>query len=292
MLTAQSRQAGLSFIELLISMVIGIVLLGGMLTVYMAGKRSYSDGEQLAMMDESARNAIDILKRHLEHAGYASVTGIPVTDYVLSPSTQIVGSNTKFFPNTVKKSADGTGSSSDTVGIRFKSDSRVYTDCTENVLDKDKRICTGLVNNESCADSSTPISANDSLIYNSFGINVNDELNNVSEKIPLLYCYSALNASGVSVAQGIENMQVNYGVDTNNDKVADRYLTATQLNTEGLWNKIISIQVALLVRSRDPFYSSAKQESFTLLDKTLSGFNDRYRRAVYTTTIRLRNLEG
>ncbi|MBK8453294.1 MAG: PilW family protein [Thiofilum sp.] len=286
MLTAQSRQAGLSFIELLISMVIGIVLLGGMLTVYMAGKRSYSDGEQLTMMDESARNAIDILKRHLEHAGYASVTGVPVTDYVLTPNTLIVGKSVNS-SNNVQKSADGSGSGGDIVGIRFKADSRIHTDCAENNLENNL-ICTGLVENEVCAPI---LSETDSLIYNSFLVKVNDEKNTVGDKIPLLYCQGSLGPS-VSVVQNIENMQVNYGVDTNNDKVADRYLTATQLNTEGLWNKIISIQVALLVRSRDPFYSSAKQESFTLLDKTLSSFNDRYRRAVYTTTIRLRNLEG
>lgn len=290
MLVAPSRQAGLSFIELLISMVIGIVLLGGMLTVYMAGKRSYSDGEQLAMMDESARNALDILKRHLEHAGYASVTGIPVTDYVLNSNTAIIGKSVNTSHN-VQKSIDGSGNTSDIVGVRFKADSRIYTDCAENDLEENL-ICTGLSIGEKCVPAGTILSDTDSLIYNSFIVKTNDtEKNNIGEKIPLLYCQSSLGPS-VSVVQGIENMQVNYGVDTNNDKVADRYLTATQLNTEGLWNKIISIQVALLVRSRDPFYSNAKQESFTLLDKTLSSFNDRYRRAVYTTTIRLRNLEG
>ena len=289
LLAIKSKQTGLSFIELLIGMVIGIVILGGILTVYMAGKRSYSDGEQLAMMDESARHAIDILKRHLEHAGYASVTGIPVPDYVLTPNTPIIGASVNSY-NNVKTSLDGTGNSSDIVGIRFKADSRVYTDCTENEL-KVNLICTGLSANEVC-ESDKVLSATDSLIYNSFVVKTNDtEKNTIGEKIPLLSCHSSLGSSSV-VVQGIENMQVNYGVDTNNDKVADRYLTATQIETEGLWGNIISIQIALLVRSRDPFYSNAKSETFTLLDKTLPAFNDRYRRAVYTTTIRLRNLEG
>lgn len=291
MLALKSKQAGLSFVELLISMVIGIIVLGGMLTVYMAGKRSYSDGEQLAMMDESARNAIDILKRHLEHAGYASVTGVPVTDYVLTPNTLIVGKSVNN-SNNVQKSADGSGSGGDIVGVRFKADSRIHTDCAENNLENENNlICTGLVENEVCAPVGTILSETDSLIYNSFLVKVNDEKNTVGDKIPLLYCQGSLGPS-VAVVQNIENMQVNYGVDTNNDKVADRYLTATQINTESLWNNIISIQVALLVRSRDPFYNSAKAETFTLLDKTLPTFNDRYRRAVYKATIRLRNLEG
>ncbi|WP_020560298.1 PilW family protein [Thiofilum flexile] len=282
----RSQQTGLSFVELLISMVIGIVILGGILTVYMAGKRSYSDSEQLVVMDESARSAIDILRRHLEHAGYASITGMPVTDYVLNSNNTISG-NSVNSANNVKISVDGSGKESDIVGIRFRPDDRIHTDCAENDLDENL-ICTGF--KTSCNTSNTLASDNITFIYNSFVVKTNSEENNVNDKIPLLYCQSSLGPS-VAVVQGIEKMQVNYGIDTDGDRVADRYLTATEVNTEDLWNSIKTIQVALLVRSRDYFYPTAQQESFTLLDKAFV-FTDRYRRAVYKTTIRLRNLEG
>lgn len=282
------KQKGLSFVEVLIGMVIGTIILGGMLTVYMSGRKSYGEGDQLAIMDENARTAINNLKRHLEHAGYTSVTGKILSDYVLpSNMTNIVGGSVATNQN-VKMSQDYT--KGDTVGIRFKADSRLYTDCADNSIDVTKRICTNLIAvDEPCAK--TPLSDNDSLIYNSFGINTNTEKDITGKAIPILYCYSSL-GNGQAITQGIENMQVLYGIDMNADKVADRYINATTVAAEGLWGKILSLQVALLVRSRDPFYDKPQSETFTLLDQTITIPADRYRRAVYKTVIRLRNLEG
>ncbi len=278
------RQQGISFIEVMIGMVLGLIILGGMMTVYVAGKQSYSDGEQLAMMDTSARNAINILSRHLEHAGYTSITGIPISDYVLPPNYTITGSNISTNSN-VEKTVNGSGSNSDTVGIRFRADTRLYSDCLEIPLKKlEDRLCTGLAPEEKCSNTA------DTLIYNSFKVKNSTDKNSVGSYIPNLYCYSSF-SSGLGVVEGIENMQLLYGIDTNTDKVADRYINADTLSAESLWGRIISIQVALLVRSRDPFYSKAQAESFRLLDTEVST-NDRYRRAVYKTVIRLRNLEG
>ena len=174
--------------------------------------------------------------------------------------------------------------------MRFKADSRLYTDCLGTEIDQSKRICTRLTTEEICASGT--LSATASYIYNSFGINTNTERNGVGATIPMLYCYGSLSGVGQVVSQGIEKMQINYGIDTNFDKVADQYLTATEIENKSLWDRILSIQVALLVRSRDPFYQDKQRQTYQLLDKSITTINDNYRRGVYKAVIRLRNQEG
>ena len=81
-------------------------------------------------------------------------------------------------------------------------------------------------------------------------------------------------------------MQVKYGVDTNGDMVPDAYQTA---NAVANWNNVVSISVAILVRSVDETGVDVDKSSYTLLDKIIPAFNDRRQRSVFTTTINLRN---
>ena len=67
-----NKQRGISLIELMIAMVVSLVLVAGISTVYMSSKRNYQARDQLSLMDESARIALNALTKHLEHAGYAT----------------------------------------------------------------------------------------------------------------------------------------------------------------------------------------------------------------------------
>ncbi|SFD24649.1 PilW family protein [Pseudoalteromonas denitrificans] len=100
------------------------------------------------------------------------------------------------------------------------------------------------------------------------------------------------------IMEGIENMRFVYGIDTNaNDKV-DTYRVAEQMQAidwEQSNSKIMSVQIFLLVRSlQEDFSSPARNRTYTLggvgndTAKTLT-FNDRFRRSVFVSTVRLVN---
>ncbi len=92
------------------------------------------------------------------------------------------------------------------------------------------------------------------------------------------------------VIEGVENMQVLYGVDTDADGVANSYQTAA--NVGGQWRNVVSVQVALLVRSNDEYGLDFESSAAThdLLGQTITDADDlRVRRRKYTTTIALRN---
>ncbi len=82
-------------------------------------------------------------------------------------------------------------------------------------------------------------------------------------------------------------MQILYGVDANADNQVDRYVNAPNVGT--LWNNVISIQVAVLARSLIEVKDTAESESFTLLDTAVTTPSDRFQRAVFSTTVSLRN---
>jgi type IV pilus assembly protein PilW len=60
---------GFTLIELMVSMVLGLVVVGGVVSVMLANKRSYRTNEGLAQIQESARTAFELMARDIRQAG-------------------------------------------------------------------------------------------------------------------------------------------------------------------------------------------------------------------------------
>ncbi len=68
--TSMRRQRGLSLIELMISMVIGLLILGGMISLFVSNKQTYRYNDELARLQENSRMTIDRIERTLRMAGH------------------------------------------------------------------------------------------------------------------------------------------------------------------------------------------------------------------------------
>jgi type IV pilus assembly protein PilW len=90
------------------------------------------------------------------------------------------------------------------------------------------------------------------------------------------------------VAEGIERMQILYGVDTivPLDRSADAYVTADKVTD---WDGVTSVSVALLARSIDEYGSETDGKTYTLLDTSFTAPGDRRLRKVFATTVSIRN---
>ena len=88
------------------------------------------------------------------------------------------------------------------------------------------------------------------------------------------------------LVEGIEQIQVQYGVDTTGDVIVDEYRTANNVTD---WTDVISVSVALLVRSIDEYGVDADRRSYTLLDATVAAPGDRRLREVFAATASIRN---
>lgn len=103
----------------------------------------------------------------------------------------------------------------------------------------------------------------------------------------------------VELVQGVENMQLRFGYDTSTpvDGMVDEYRTAEQV-TAGLadaaaldeaWRRVLSVRVALLIRSADRAAVSADTRTYDLLGEEITPDVDGRMRQVYETTVALRN---
>lgn len=64
------RQRGLSLVELLIAMALGLLLLAGVIQVVLSSKRSYQNSVALAELQENGRFALEAIAQDLRHAGF------------------------------------------------------------------------------------------------------------------------------------------------------------------------------------------------------------------------------
>jgi type IV pilus assembly protein PilW len=97
--------------------------------------------------------------------------------------------------------------------------------------------------------------------------------------------------------EGVERMEILYGVDTNADSIPDIYLPAggssggNNLTSTSDWSSVISVRLTLLVRTiNENFNIDEDDNTYTLLDAAAYDPADEHlRRRVFTTTVQIRN---
>ncbi len=92
------------------------------------------------------------------------------------------------------------------------------------------------------------------------------------------------------LVEGVENMQVVYGEDSDGDGVADQYLPADQVAD---FTDVVSIRLSLMLRTiQESAGKTHGEERLAMLSSSVTTPADRHYRRVFTTTIRLRNPHG
>jgi type IV pilus assembly protein PilW len=103
---------------------------------------------------------------------------------------------------------------------------------------------------------------------------------------PALYRdqYDGLTSDDDALIEGVEDMQILYGEDTDGDGNADIYRNAAAVAS---WANVVSARVSLLVRSTEPFVLT-EQQNLAWTGRAIDT-SDRRLRQIFTTTIALRN---
>jgi len=93
------------------------------------------------------------------------------------------------------------------------------------------------------------------------------------------------------IVEGVENMQVIYGEDTDGDSLADVYRIATDV---GNWGSVVALRVGLLLRTVESGRQENDARVYDLLGTGITPLAEdaRRHRRVFTTTIALRNRVG
>jgi len=87
------------------------------------------------------------------------------------------------------------------------------------------------------------------------------------------------------LAEGVESLQLRYGIDSDGDGVANSQVSADAVGS----NPVVTIEIALLLVSADDIKSQPAAETFDLAGTQFTSLADRKLRKVVSTVIKLRN---
>jgi type IV pilus assembly protein PilW len=241
-------QTGMTLIEIMIALLIGAFLLGGVLQIFIGSKQTYRMQQNLSRLQENGRFAMSFLAKDIRMAGYWGCLSPS------NPNTDIDGTNNNP-AGTVDSIDDGT----DTITLKG-----AY------VLTPTGTCGTPVVTSAAYyTDTSSTITykINNRVLQQAHG-----PLNNLTQVIDLV--------------EGIENMQILYGVDTSSDGAPNYYVPANNV-TNPNWPKVVSIRISLLAATLDDNLTTQPQP-YTYNGTTTTP-TDRKIRRVFTSTIALRN---
>ncbi|HUK06202.1 MAG TPA: PilW family protein, partial [Burkholderiales bacterium] len=212
---ARRRQSGLSLIELMIAMTLGMILALAIGQIFLSSRFTSTSTNENARMQENARFALGLLERELRMAGYLG------------------NGSTGTFSGTVPVIAvtDGTGlNSSDEIKVSFYGSDSTTVGTADNTIFN----CIG----EAAALNQAVVDR----FYIATGSNGE----------PSLFCDSVQPANNAvttttELINGVESMQFLLGEDTNSDTAADRYLGPADpaLNI----SNAVGVKISLLLRS-------------------------------------------
>jgi len=208
-----TTQRGFTLVELMIAVVIGLFLVGGLLTLVQAMKRTTVSQNGMSQLQENERMAMTLITDVIQSAGYFVVTSATVNNTAASSFGVIA-------PFTVAGqyiSGTGTfGGASNTITVRY------MTSGTDNVIN--------------CNGGTSAVAAS---FVNQFSIDTANKN---------LVCQLTVNGGApttVVLINGITNMQIRYGVQTNTSVTSnsiDTYLDSTAVTD---WTAVKSVKITL-----------------------------------------------
>lgn len=289
------NQRGLTLVEMMVAMTIGMILLGGVITVLTSSKVTYRVNEAMARMQENARFAFQLLSRDLRMAGYWGCGGV-VPQGVDQPLEGLDAVTDTF----VIRGVDGNGvvvDSHSTTDMNFKVSAGAGFKAGQTVLVSNCQSAailqvTGVIT----------ASGKDVISYALVKNNPKGDFafaNGEAIRINTREYYIGAGKSGVpaffqkivqippqsfELVEGIEDMQIQYGEDTNEDRGADVYRKANEVAN---WEAVVSVRIDLLVQSVEDGVASQPQ-TYTFNNETKTP-TDRRLRQTFSTVISLRN---
>ena len=317
------KQKGFTLVEMMISLFIGGLILGGVMFTYIGMKVTTKDTMTIGELQESGRLAINIMQRDIEQIGF---WGTYYDDSFTSVNTEALsnplndcfeGLNNGSFPdlatasnfrtiyakvadvskelNCVTSPVKGT----DIIQLKFLQGDQLTeseTQTSENyfIAEQERaQFKRGEITGSSVNASIWPYSHH---VY--YISEQTYKVNNKNLTVPALMRKRLVggNITTETIMEGVENMRFVFGLDTNSDNRVDTYRSIKSMEHTDWENRkgILTVQVFLLIRALEPDPGvKIKNQTYILgedEDKRELKFTDSFRRTVFTTTIRLNNV--
>jgi type IV pilus assembly protein PilW len=282
------RMAGLSLVELMIAMTLGLATIGTVGWVYLGASQTFRTQDSIARLQEGARYAFEVISNDLRMTGAAGCSFSTSTNVISNYST--VWYANLFDQPLLSTEEDGTSGSttefSDALRIIRADVTREYIVDTHDAPSAAINVgsYTGinvgdplLITNCNHAAVFAASSATSPVIGHAAGAGGNST-SDLGNGGPLTYLstmgsriyplqaatyYVDTNPAGVPSVEGVEDLQVSFGVDTDTpldgeiDLIsANPYINGSVVSTsaalgatpEDRWQRVVSVRVSLSIR--------------------------------------------
>jgi type IV pilus assembly protein PilW len=260
---APRNSGGFTIIELMVSMVIGLSVLGAMYSAYFTTTTSTRTGRAITQITEDASVAMNILRAQIGHTGYSRPVSAGAGDTLnraaASTTAWLFGCDGNFLDmtqaisalactNPLTGSTDPTGLlKADTVATAMEA--TVENSVTTKVSGVDQPVdCLG---NAFVAGAypGTGDQRTGTATYTYYQSYSRFYLSSGS-----LYCRGSASKdanAGQPLVDNIADMQITYGLAANPATRVVAYKTAAQVSAAAAWSRVLSVRICLLVRSVD-----------------------------------------
>jgi len=315
--TRHVLQAGFTLVELMVSMAIGLLIVLALITLLINVNRNNSEMTKTNRQIENGRFAIQLLQNDLIHAGFWGAlrppgpSAIPDTcDVSLDTPAKIInllavpvlGFGSGSVPSmpascTIVAAAQANSdANSDVLVVRHANTCTAGSPNCDGGTDTGPHIqvsnCTTEPEAEYVIDSASfplrdkdcvTIAARRKVVSNIYYVS-----ENTLKRVALV---KGVYLSAQPMVDGIEAFRVEYGIDNiGGDGSADSYVSCPAAGcTWAQLADVVAVKIYVLARNLEatPGYTDSK--SYQLGATTVDAANDRFKRHVYSTTVRLVN---
>lgn len=268
---SRGRQNGLTLIELMISITLGMFIVATGLSIFLSSKSTYVSGDSSSRLLDTGRYVLESITRAARQTSYEELAvddddQVPiVNDGSLSPNIKgwdakslSIATGATLSPTTP------TYNGSDILQLRFFGASgSAAAAASRTVLN-----CAGIP----VPGVTTVTQAEEGRGWSIFFVH------KPASGEPELRCgYLDANKKLVSlpIATGVESFQVLYGLDTNDDGIPDQFVSATKIKSNAGWQQVVALKVSVLIRGGRVERADVPNTTFNLFGQEYSDPSDK-----------------
>lgn len=323
-MNSPSKNKGFSLIEMMIGITLGLIVVGVVGTIFSNNYRTRQEIEKTNLQIENGRYATQLMMEDIHLAGYYGE---------LNPSSLTVPTS---LPDPCDYSA-ATLQSAIALPVQGVDNAAAAPSCLTDLktgtdIFVERRTSTCVAGSTGCDPVSANymyfqtalcstsagqylISANTGSLnltakdcsttadMRSYRTNIYFVANNdkAGDGIPTLKV-AELGSAGFTITPlvaGIDQFQIEYGMDTNGDSIPDVYTPdpgsyggCTGVACQTNWQNVVTARIYILARNTQTSAGFTDNHTYTAGGNTYGPYNDAYKRHLYTSLVRINNVAG
>jgi type IV pilus assembly protein PilW len=317
-------ETGLTLVELMVALAVGSFLLIGAITVFVQSRETFRVVDSVSRLQENARFVLDALEPDVRMASYFGLTTRPEkvlgragpdedesdsfvvsgdcgTNWTIHLDAPLEGSNNRYVWECGTYGGAGAAPNADTLVVRRAAEEpeapaagRLQIQ-SARFLDSTLFVGANLPAGYTAENSQTH-----RLIVNGYYVSETSTLSTPGNPVPSLRVKTLVDGPAIrdeEILPGVEDMQVQFGIDTDppgapNRGSVDRYVNPEDPLLDPAVNpdvRVLAVRIWLRLRSERPEPGFTDTARYEYADQDIEPFNDGYRRIVVSKTIYIRN---